>query len=247
MNERKRESRECSVVVAFAELDRLERDRADFAAAKQAVSASLTRQRLELYLLRERFEAERPRALARARRERLRVARIHEQARARAQAEAELAHLERLSQLRVNLEAKRLRLAALEADAEERVEPIGRRMVQWSVPVAATALVAFLGLAIFDDEATAQTIDAVEQLDEVVEVEVEVEVEPEPEPEVEVEPEPEPEPEPQVEAKKQPAPAKAAPRRPAPTKAAPKQVTPPPPTKKHSNPLRIEFGGNPLG
>jgi hypothetical protein len=192
----KPETQESSVTTAFAELGRLEHERAEFAAAKQSIRATLDRQGRELKLLRERLEAERPRALARVRRERIRREQLREQLTARLIAEAESAHDERLALIRAELEAKRLRLAALETGVP--VQHPSRRWLEWSVPVAACALVAFLGFALFDAEhAVAQTTTiepvTVESTEVRPEPVVEPTIAPVPAPVPDVKPQPEPE------------------------------------------------------
>src|SRR5690606_20359760 len=133
---------------------------------------------------------------------------------ARLTAEAETAHDQRLSLFRAELEAKRLRLAALEVANTEAPPSMSRRLLEWSIPVAATALVAFLGFTLFDeDQAVAQPVDPADTLERIeasseqAPLEPAAEPEPEPEPEVVepevVEPEPEPEPEPVKKAKTQ--------------------------------------------
>jgi hypothetical protein len=236
----KPETQESSVTTAFAELGRLEHERAEFAANKQSIRATLDRQGRELKLLRERLEAERPRAIARVRRERIRRERHREQLTARLIAEAESAHDERLTLIRAELEAKRLRLAALETDVP--VEHPSRRWLEWSVPVAACTLVALLGFALFDAEhAVAQTTTiepvAVKSTEVRPEPVVEPTIAPVPVPELAPEPEPAPQPIKKSQTKKSQ------------TKKSTDESKPDskPLIKKNSNPLKLDNeDGNPL-
>ncbi len=254
-------TKECSVAVAFAELGRLERDRAEFAAAKQTLRETLHRQHCDLASLRERFEAQRPKAIAKLRRERAEREQVREQLTARLIAEAEAAHGERLELIRAELEAKRLRLAAVEA--ADTVPRPGRRLLEWSVPVAAAALVGFLGFTLFDDEAVAQAAP-VAQVEATTAPTAEPAPEPEPTPIVEAEPAPEPEPEPEPTPVTEPEPVKKSSSKKSSSKKSsskkssskepnskessePKTETKPV-IKKNSNPLELDdFGGNPLG
>lgn len=251
----KPQSPECSVTVAFAELGRLERERAEFASAKQAVREKLADQASSLSTLRERLIAERPRAIARVRRERLQRERFREQLAARLVAEAESAHDERLSLIRAELEAKRLRLAALEVASEPPRR--GRRWLEWSVPVAATAIVAFLGFTLFDEEqAVAQTAPVEHSASEVAKPVID-EPEPEPEPMSEPEPEPKPEevepaPQPKSESSKKSSSKKSSSKKKSDqskkkSEDKPKEESKPV-IKKNSKPLELgDFDGNPLG
>lgn len=245
----KRESQECSVTVAFAELNRLEQDRAEGVAAKQVVRERLAGQGRELEKLRGRLEAERPKALARVRRDRLRREQLREQLSARLIAEATSAHDERLGLIRAELEAKRLRLAALEAATE--VPRASRRWLEWSVPIAASAMVAFLAFTLFDEEQAVAQPAAVAQVEHVASEVVELADEQAPEPEPVAEPEPEPEPEPVAPApsKKKTTKSKTSKKKTTDKKpeAKPKTETKPV-VKKNSKPLEIgDFDGNPLG
>lgn len=247
----KQQSQECSVTVAFAELGRLERERAEFAADKQSVRERLARQARDLATLRERFEAERPRARERVRRERLRRERFREQLAARLIAEAESAHDERLALIRAELEAKRLRLAALEVSEQPAPR---RRWLEWSVPVAATAMVAFLGITLFDEEqavaqpAAVEVVEPVKQQEEVAPApepvaEAQPVAEPEAKPEV-VEPAPEPKPEPSKKSTTK----KSTSKKSSSKKKSEEKPKSEPVIKKNSKPLEIgDFGGNPLG
>jgi hypothetical protein len=146
---------ETSVTLALAELDRLEQARANFLSAKRAARDQLGRQEREIEDLRARLLAERPRAWTRVRRARDRH--FEQQARMRAQLAAEqtAAFDQRMAAARVELEHKRHRLAALEALPPVVVRP-ARRVLEWSVPAAATVLVAFLGMfAVGETEAEA--------------------------------------------------------------------------------------------
>jgi cell division septation protein DedD len=252
MTKTKPQSPECSVTVAFAELGRLERERAEFAANKQSAREQLARQARDLANLRERFEAERPRALDRIRRERQRRERFREQLAARLIAEAESAHDERLALIRAELEAKRLRLAALEVSSA--VPAPRRRWLEWSVPVAATAMVAFLGMTLLDEEqAVAQPAEVQVVEREAVEPANEPEIEdaaPAPEPVAESKPEPKPE-EPKPEEPK-PEPSKKKSTKSKSTKSKKSEEQPKteskPVIKKNSKPLELgDFDGNPLG
>lgn len=236
-------------MVAFAELGRLERDRAGLAATKGALRERLTQQRRALVDLRERLEAERPRAIARVRRERARHERLREQLTARLIAEAESAHDQRLALVRAELEAKRLRLAALEV-TEPVVKP-SRRWLEWSVPVAATALVAFLGFTLFDEEQAVAHTAPVEQWMAPIEAPAS-ETEAEPILEVEVE-----EPVSEVEAEPTAEPVAPGPSK-KPTTTSKKPTTTKKPTtskpeptlviKKNSKPIDLSnFGADPLG
>ena len=249
----KPQSPECSVTVAFAELGRLERERAEFANAKQAAREKLAGQARSLATLRERLVAERPRATARVRRERLQRERFREQLAAQLIAEAESAHDERLSLIRAELEAKRLRLAAIEA-ASEAPRP-SRRWLEWSVPVAATAMVAFLGFTLFDEEQAVAQMAPVEQIEqrasEVVDpsedpAEPVAEPEPEPKPEVVVEPAPEPKSDESKKSEKKPSSKKKSDEKKK-SEEKPKEESKPV-IKKNSKPLELgDFDGNPLG
>jgi hypothetical protein len=249
MKTTKPESQECSVTVAIAELGRLERERAELAAAKQSARETLARQAHELVTLRERFEAERPRAIARVRRERVRREWLREQLTARLIAEAESAHDERLVLVRAELEAKRLRLAALEASSS--VPRPSRRWLEWSIPVAATAMVAFLGFTLFDEEQAVAQPAQVEQIErsasEAAEPVSEEALEPVVEPKAEPEPEVvEPAPEPKAEPSKKPA-TKSKKTSDKKSEEKPKTETKPV-VKKNSKPLELgDFNGDPLG
>lgn len=242
----KHDTQDSSVVLAFAELDRLERDRADFASAKRDATARLVQQASDISELRGRLLAERPHAWARVRREQADRRMIHDHARIELAAQTQALHRERLACYQAELATKRLRLATIEAMPV--VERPGRRLLEWSVPAAATALVAFLGFTFAGEEdAVARAADPMDTqaLSNVQDPPAASfdEAAPEPEPEPELEPEPEPEPAPEPESTKT--------TKPKPTKPKPAKVTKPEPKPtqaKHSNPLKIgDFNGNPLG
>lgn len=160
---------ENSVTLALAELDRLEQARASFLSAKRAAQQQLGRQEREIEDLRARLLAERPRAWARVRR--TRNQRLEHETRVHAQLAAEqaAAFQQRMAAAQLELETKRRRLAALEAMPVEAPRP-ARRVLEWSVPAAATVLVAFLGLlAVGETEAEAGApqvlVDAAPMLD----------------------------------------------------------------------------------
>ena len=230
---------ESSVLLAFAELDRLERARAGFVADKHAARAKLTLQADQIDELRARIEAERPRAWARIRRADAERRSARERAAAEALAAAELAHRERLVRIEAELEAKRLRLAALESNRP--VARPGRRVLEWSVPMAASVLVAFLGFTLLGEDAAEAAAPAALIESDAPAMEpafgplvplAAVEVAPAPEPAAEVS-----EPEPSKPKASKPKASK-------PKTSEPKASEP----KKHSNPLIIgDFGGNPLG
>ena len=245
----KQQNQECSVTLAFAELGRLERDRVEYAAAKQALRDRVGRQGHELAELRARLIAERPKAVAKRQRERAEQERYREQLRARFEAEAKAAHSERLALMNAELETRRLRVAAIERSAS--VPRPGRRMLEWSVPVAAAVLVGFLGFTLFDDEAVAQPAPTV-----LVERPV-VAPAPEPAPAPELAPKPAPEPVVTAEPEPEPAPApvkKTTTKKSTTKKSTTKKAEPAPApaskpaVKKNSNPLKLgDFDGNPLG
>ncbi|PRQ00577.1 hypothetical protein [Enhygromyxa salina] len=244
----KHDTQDCSVVLAFAELDRLERDRASFASAKRAATQHLEQQGRDIDELRGRLVAQRPRAWARVRREQADRRSRHDRAMTEMADQIEALHRERLACYQTDLEAKRLRLAAIESMPV--VERPGRRLLEWSIPAAATALVAFLGFTLLGEEdAVARVADPVDvsalsSSEPGAEVGIdEPEPAPAPEPEPEPEPEIEPEPEPEPEAKPTP--------KPQPKKKTTKPKAKPKPAStdsKRSNPLKIgDFDGNPLG
>ncbi|KIG13140.1 hypothetical protein DB30_00518 [Enhygromyxa salina] len=251
----KHDTQDCSVVLAIAELDRLERDRAAFASAKHGALRRLDQQASDINNLRGRLLAERPRASARVQRQQDNLRMTQARTRAKMTAQAQALHHERLARYQAELEAKRLRLATIESMPV--VERPGRRLLEWSIPAAATALVAFLGFTfIGEEDAVARAADPADliavteaqasEADNVDELAPEAAPEPEPEPEPEVEPEPEPEPEPVKVTK--PKSTKSTPKS---TKSTPKSTPKPKPKpteSKHSNPLKIgDFDGNPLG
>jgi hypothetical protein len=250
----KQQTKECSVTLALAELGRLERDRVELAASKRRLRERVGRQGHELAALRTRLEAERPKAAAKLRLARARDDRSREQLRAQIEVETQAAHAERLALIAAELETKRLRLAAI--DSSGTVPRPGRRLLEWSVPVAAAVLVGFLGFTLFDDEAVAQTAPSA-QLDPAPVAEPQPE--PEPEPEFEPEPVPEPEPEPVPEAEPEPEPVeksttkksttkKSTTKKSTTKKSTPKPAPDKPVVKKNSKPLKIgDFDGNPLG
>ena len=228
---------ETSVLLAFAELNRLERARAEFAAAKDDARAKLVRQADQIDELRARFETERPRAWSRVHRASADARRLRERAAAEALAAAEVAHRERLVRYEAELDAKRLRLAALESNPV--VERPSRRVLEWSMPAAATALVAFLGFTFLGEDA-AEAAHRTTMIDADV-----VQMEPIFAPIV-----------PLAEAEAEaptPAPvASAEPKASMPKASKPEANKPkankPAEVKKHSNPLIIgDFDGNPLG
>jgi hypothetical protein len=237
---------ENSVVLAFAELHRLERDRAAFVDAKRAANEQLGRQAREIETLRSRLLAERPRARARIQREQARLRRMREREEAALLARAESEHRERLALYQAELEAKRLHLATLEATPS--TKPPARRVLEWSVPAAATALVAFLGFfALGEEQAVAQAADPWDTF-ELLNAEEPVFQAPSaatipyaaplPEP---VMPEPKPEPK---SGKKKSGKKKSGKK----AKESKKPKTKKPVVKKRSNPLELgDFNGNPLG
>lgn len=160
---------ENSVTLALAELDRLEQARANFLSAKRAAQQQLGRQEREIEDLRARLLAERPRAWARVRRTRNQRVEIETRVHAQLAAEQAAAFHQRMAAAQLELETKRRRLAALEAMPVAAPRP-ARRMLEWSVPAAATVLVAFLGLlAVGETEAEAGApqvlVDAAPMLD----------------------------------------------------------------------------------
>jgi hypothetical protein len=242
---------DCSIELAFAEIDRLERDRADLASAKRAAKQQLDQQASDISDLRSRLIAERPHAWSRVQREHARDHIVYGRALSEMTAQAQALHHQRLACYQASLEAKRLRLAAIEAMPI--VERPGRRILEWSVPAAATALVAFLGFTfIGEEDAVARAADPIDTIarNDVQDPPVERDDDAELAPEVDVEPAPEPEPEVVVEPEPKPKPAKSDKPKPAKTDKPkpPKSDKPKPPKSEHSNPLKIgDFDGNPLG
>jgi hypothetical protein len=232
---------ENSVALAMAEIDRLQRDRANFASAKRAAGEQLGRQGRELGELRRRLLAERPHAWARRNREHARHRERLEHERGLHAARAEAEHRERLAGYAAELEDKRRQLAALHA-APVVVRP-SRRMLEWAAPAVASVLVVFFAiLAVGEDDAAARpSVSPAAPISELdVEPEAIVEAEPEVGP-IAVAPEPEPvavTPEPEA-----PTPADGKPSKP----VAPK-VPKSPKTPKNPNPLTLlDPNGDPLG
>lgn len=231
------------LTLAFAELERLERDRAGFAAAKLATRERLGEVERELDTLRERLYAERPRAWARVRREQVEARRMRDHAAAKALADVEAKHAERLTKLHAELEARRLHLAELEAMPEE-VERPTHRMLRWSVPAAASALVAVFAFTLFGAEHTAEAHRSEAQVLHVHELEIEPEypdmvapyaAEEAAPAKAEVEAEPEPEKKKKKTKKKTKAKAKDA------------KTNKKPIAKERANKLILTGGDNPLG
>ncbi|NVB38746.1 hypothetical protein G6O69_12975 [Pseudenhygromyxa sp. WMMC2535] len=148
------QSRESSVTLALAEIDRLEHDRAEFAAARASGVALAERRARELDELRERLEAERPRAWARARARATREEQLELRARELQLTHAAAAHELEMARLATELEAKRRELSVLEALPV--VDTPARKLLEWSMPVAAAGLLALFGATlIHEDEAVA--------------------------------------------------------------------------------------------
>jgi outer membrane biosynthesis protein TonB len=135
---------------------------------------------------------------------------------------AEAEHLERLAAVAAELEATRQRLAQM--NEAPTIEPVGRRVFQWMIPMAATALVAFVGILAFGGESAASPARADSEIEPNVPV-------------VEVEPEPIATPEPVLVAET-PTPEPV---------VAPKPVRPKNPKNPKKPPLIINPSGDPLG
>lgn len=154
------ETRESSVLLALAELDRLEHSRRAFSDRKRELLEASKGQARSLTELRARFERERPKAWARRR---ARQVRRHEQlmaaereASAHAVAEQVAAHERRMTEHARELEAKRRRLVELESIPE--VATPGRKLLEWCTPLATAAMVALLfAVVTHEDEASADT------------------------------------------------------------------------------------------
>lgn len=154
------ETRESSVLLALAELDRLEHSRRAFSDRKRELLETSKGQARSLTELRARLERERPKAWARRR---ARQVRRHErlmaaerEAAAHAVAEQVAAHERRMTEHARELEAKRRRLVELESIPE--VATPGRKLLEWCTPLATAAMVALLfAVVTHEDEASADT------------------------------------------------------------------------------------------
>lgn len=149
-----------------------------------------------------------------------------ERERALLAARAEAEHLQRMAAVAAEIEATRRQLE--EMSQTPKIEPPGRRLVQWGMPVAAAVLVAFVGvLTIGWGESLANSANLNSEV-VVIEPAPVVDVEPEPvaPPPLLVADTPEPKPEPSLDPK---------PKR-------PKR----PKNPKNENPLCLDLDGDPL-
>ena len=154
----KRNPRESSVAVALAEIEALERARAEFAGSKREAGELLRRQARDIDTLRERLEAERPRVWARVRRREARARLARARALADESARQELEHRERLARHTAELDAKRRYLAELESELQ--LERPGRRLLEWSLPVAAVGMVVFMAMGVLGEDETVARVGA---------------------------------------------------------------------------------------